>query len=139
VLRAWLASTELPAAALPAILANYTATGYTEASYTEGRPDGALRLRLAAESAERLARDLWHQDPVPLLAAVRAPVLVLAARQGDPRQDLPRRESIRKVRAMLGTLASVRWVAGGHDLPLQCPDQVARALTALASRAPDPA
>jgi pimeloyl-ACP methyl ester carboxylesterase len=129
ILRAWLASTDLPPAALPAILANYTETG----------PDGGLRLRLAPGPEERLAHDLWCQDPAPLLAAVRVPVLVMAARQGDPHQDLPRRESIHRARALLGTLLTVHWAAGGHDLPLHRPDQVAYALSTLATRALDPA
>ena len=129
VLRAWLASTDLPAAALPAILANYDATG----------PDGTLRLRLAPRHEEQLAHDLWRQDPLPFLQAVRAPVLALAAHQGDPRQDLPRRESIQRARTLLGTLLTVDWVPGGHELPLEHPDQVANALTALSCHAPDPA
>jgi pimeloyl-ACP methyl ester carboxylesterase len=127
VLRAWLAGTDLPAAALPAILANYTETG----------SDGALRLRLGPEPEERLAHDLWRQDPVPLLAAVRAPVLVLAARQGDPREDGPRQASVEQARALLGSLLTARWLDGGHELPLHRPDQVADALGRLAARTPD--
>src|SRR5256714_3263143 len=129
VLEAWLAGTDLPEAALPAVLANYTGAG----------PDGALRLRLAPSAAEQLARDLWHQDPVPLVRAVRVPVLVLAARQGDAGQDGPRRQSIQPARELLGQLLSVGWVAGGHELPLEHPDRVAGALAALAARVPHPA
>jgi pimeloyl-ACP methyl ester carboxylesterase len=132
VLRAWLAATDLPAAALPAILANYT-----EADRTEPGPDGALRLRLDPRHEEELARDLWRQDPVPLLAAVRAPVLVLAARQGDLREDGPRYASVERARALLGSLLTVRWLDGGHELPLHRPDQVAAALRRLAARTPD--
>src|SRR5436305_4714283 len=73
VLRAWLAGAGLPGAALPAVLANYTEAG----------PDGGLRQRFAGTAAEELARDLWRQDPVPLLRSVRRPVLALAARHGD--------------------------------------------------------
>jgi pimeloyl-ACP methyl ester carboxylesterase len=123
VLRAWLAGTDLPAGALPAILANYTETG----------PDGGLRLRLPAGYEEDLAHDLWRQDPVPLLSALRMPVLVLAARQGDPRQDRPRRSSIQRARVLLGARLTAGWVAGGHELPLHRPDEVAGALTDLAA------
>lgn len=129
VLRAWLAGTDLPEDALPAVIANYTAAG----------PDGALRLRLAPSAAEQLARDLWHQDPVPLVRTVRVPVAVLAARLGDANQDRPRQESIRQARELLGQLLSVGWVTGGHELPLEHPDQVAGALAALAARVPHPA
>ena len=116
-----------------------TALSAVVANYTEAGPDGALRLRLAPPAAEQLARDLWHQDPVPLVKAVRVPVLVLAARQGDPQQDGPRRESIERVRDLLGELLTVGWVAGGHELPLEHPDRVASALAALAARVPHPA
>ena len=126
VLRAWLAGTELPDEALPAVVANYTEAG----------PDGALRLRLDPWAAEQLAHDLWQQDPVPLVKALRAPVLVLAARQGDG--DAARQESIEQARQMLGDHLSVRWVTGSHDLPLERPDRVAHALAALAARVPGP-
>jgi 3-oxoadipate enol-lactonase len=126
VLRAWLAGTDLPAEALPAIRANYTESG----------PDGGLRLRLPPAREEELVADLWRQDPIPLLAAVPAPVLVVAARHGDPRLDAARAESIRRARAVLPGRLSVRWVAGGHELPLQRPDQVAKALTELVARDP---
>jgi len=88
---------------------------------------------------EQLAGDLWHQDPVPLVKAVRVPVLVLAARQGDAGQDEPRRASVERARELLGQLLSVGWVAGGHELPLEHPDRVAGALAALAARVPHPA
>ncbi len=127
VLRAWLAGTDLPAAALPAVLANYTEAG----------PDGVLGLRLAARHEEELAFDLWRQDPVPLLQAVRAPVLAVVARQGDPREDVPRGASIARARAVLGSLLTVRWLDGGHELPLHRPEQVAEALSGLAARTPD--
>jgi hypothetical protein len=65
-------------------------------------------------------------------------VLALAARQHDPRQDIPRRESIQRARDLLGTLLTVTWVPGGHELPLERPDQVADALAGLACHAPDP-
>ncbi len=129
VLRAWLATTDLPAAALPAVLANYTDSG----------PDGGLRLRLPAEQEEALAYDQWRQDPLPLLSAVRAPVLVMAARQDDPGQDEPRRASIQRARAVLRHRLTARWVAGGHELPLSRPDRVAGAIAGLAAtREADP-
>ncbi|HKT02858.1 MAG TPA: hypothetical protein VJT31_25285, partial [Rugosimonospora sp.] len=95
---------------------------------------GALRLRLDAAAEEALAYDLWRLDPEPLLAAVRAPVLVLAARQGDPLADNPRRDALRRARDLLGVRLAVRWVAGGHELPLHRPDQVGSALAEICAR-----
>jgi 3-oxoadipate enol-lactonase len=125
VLGAWLEGTDLPAAALPAVLANYTPTG----------PDGGLRLRLPAGHEEDLAHDLWRQDPVPLLSAARVPVLAVAARHGDPRQDRPRRASLQRARVLLGARLTVRWVGGGHELPLQRPAEIAAALAEHAAQA----
>jgi pimeloyl-ACP methyl ester carboxylesterase len=125
VLRAWLAGTALPPEALPAVLANYTPAGL----------DGALRLRLPPEAGAALAHDLWRQDPVPLLAGLRVPVLVLAARQGTADQDGPRRASIKRARAALGTRLTARWLSGGHDLPLERADRVAAALIGLMTAA----
>ncbi len=123
VLRAWLAGAGLPGAALPAVLANYTEEG----------PDGALRQRFAGAAAEELAHDLWTQDPTPLLRAVVRPVLALAARHGDSHQRMARTESIRRAHAELGRLLAVRWLTGGHELPLQQPEAVAHALIGLAA------
>jgi pimeloyl-ACP methyl ester carboxylesterase len=121
VLRAWLESTSLPAAAFGSILANYRVTG----------PGGALQLRLASAHEEQLAYDLWQQDPVPLLTALCAPTLLLAARQHDQGHDRPRQESIERAQAATADL-TVQWIDGGHDLPLQRPAEVARALSSLA-------
>lgn len=121
VLQAWLASTDLPAAALAPILANYHETG----------PGGALQLRLARGHEEQLAHDLWQQDPVPLLAALTTPALLLAARQHNPGHDRPRWASIERAQAVTADL-TVRWIDGGHDLPLQRPAEVADAIRALA-------
>jgi pimeloyl-ACP methyl ester carboxylesterase len=127
VLRAWLAGSDLPAQALPAIMANYSASG----------PDGALRLRLAARHEEELALDLWRQDPGGLTPGVRAPAVVLAARQGDRHQDGARRDSIHAARLALGERLAVRWSPGGHELPLQRPAAVAQAIIQVARRAAD--
>jgi pimeloyl-ACP methyl ester carboxylesterase len=124
VLRAWLAGTDLPGAALPIVAANYRADG-----------TGGLRPRLDPAQQEELAHSLWRQSPVELLAAVRSPVLALAAYQHDERQDEPRRESLRQAHGPLGDRLHVSWVSGGHDLPLTAPEPVAEALADLSARA----
>jgi pimeloyl-ACP methyl ester carboxylesterase len=120
VLRAWLATTDLPGSALPVVAANYA-----------GHPAGGLRLRLDPEHEAQLAHSLWTQQPAQDLAAATAPALVLAASvPGDRR----RWESLREARELVGERLRVRWLSGGHDLPLECPDEVASALAALAVR-----
>ncbi len=127
VLRTWLAAADLPADLLPILAANYT-----------GDPGGRPRLRLDPAHEAHLAHSLWAQDPVPLLASVQAPVLVVAAYHGDERHDRPRRESIRRAHQLLGDRLQTRWVTGGHDLPLQRPAVVAGALMDLAALAESP-
>ncbi len=124
VLRTWLAATDLPTDLLPILAANYT-----------GDPGGRLRLRLDPAHEAHLAHSLWAQDPVPLLASVHAPILVLAAHHGTERHDTPRRESIRRAHCLLGDRLRTLWVSGGHDLPLHRPAAVAEALMDLAALA----
>ncbi len=128
VLRAWLQTAGLPAQALPALTGNY-ANG----------PDGQLHLRLAVAHEEQLARSLWHRDPARLLATVQAPVLVVAALHGEDREDQPRQASIRRARAALADHLDVRWMRGGHHLPLQQPTAVADAIADLTALVGSPA
>ncbi len=122
VLRAWLHAQALPDQALPSLVANYVHGG-----------DGRLHLRLAAAHEEQLAASLWAHAPTRLLAAVPAPVLAVAAVIGSEREDQPRRESLRRARQVLPDRLDVRWVPGGHHLPLQQPAAVADALADLAA------
>jgi pimeloyl-ACP methyl ester carboxylesterase len=114
VLRAWLTTTDLPGSALPIVAANYA-----------GHPAGGLRLRLDPEHEAQLAQSLWMQRPARALAALEAPVLVIGAgTTGDPR----RWDSLGQARELLGERLRTLWLPGGHDLPLECPDEVAEAL-----------
>jgi hypothetical protein len=108
---------------LPNTQANHTAVA-----------GGALRLRLDAEHEERLAHSLWTLDPVPLLCAVRVPLVALVAQTGDERQDRPRIESLERARAVLADRLDARLVPGGHDLPLQRPYETACAIADAAAR-----
>ncbi len=121
VLAAWLrGSTNLPREALDAVAANYI---------DDGR--GGLRRRLRVEQQEELAYSLWRRNPADVLAALRAPVLLLAAHGGADTPYAPRAESVRQAQARVGDRLRVRWVRGGHDLPLEQPAVVADALANL--------
>ncbi len=127
VLREWLRAHQLPRQALGGLLANYHDTG-----------DGRLRLRLHPEHEQQLARSLWTQDPARLLAAVQIPVLVVAALDNDA-NDACRRESIRRAREVLADRVEVRWIPGGHHLPLQQPVRLADAIAELTALTGSPA
>ncbi len=122
VLREWLRANDLSANALPCLLANYRDAG-----------DGRLRLRLHPDHEEQLAHSLWTQELQLLLDALRAPVLVVAALDDD--RNRRRRESIRQARQVLADRVEVRWLPGGHDLPLEQPVLVAAALADFAEAA----
>ena len=93
-----------------------------------------LRLRLRPSHEEQLAHSLWTQNPMRLLAAVPQRVLLVAA-LGDDVHNRPRQESIRRARRILGGRLAVRWLPGGHELPLEQPVLVADALADLAASA----
>jgi pimeloyl-ACP methyl ester carboxylesterase len=121
VLAAWLrGSTTLPREALDAVAANYVDDGH-----------GGLRRRLRAEHDEELAHSLWQRDPVNAVAAVQAPILLLAAHGLADTPYPPRAESVRQAQARVGDRLRVAWVRGGHDLPLEQPVVVADALADL--------
>jgi pimeloyl-ACP methyl ester carboxylesterase len=121
VLREWLHAHDLPAEALPCLLANYRTTS-----------DGRLQLRLHPTHEEQLAHSLWTQDPMRLLQAVRIPVLVIAALGAGNDRNRPRGTSIRRARDILADCLVVQWLPGGHHLPLQRPVPVSEALADLA-------
>jgi pimeloyl-ACP methyl ester carboxylesterase len=124
VLAAWLAdNSTLPRDALPAVLGNYTDNGH-----------GRLHPRPSHKVREHLAHSLWQRDPTAALAAIDAPVLVLAAQTTDTTANQHRHESIRRARNRLGDSPHVKWIPGGHDLPLVQPALVADALVDLAAR-----
>jgi pimeloyl-ACP methyl ester carboxylesterase len=88
---------------------------------------GTLRPRLTLDRHMEIARSLYDLDLPALLAGVRCPVLFLPA--GVPGDGTSLKE--RGIAAALHTLgdrAQATWIDGGHDLPVQRPDQVAAAV-----------
>jgi pimeloyl-ACP methyl ester carboxylesterase len=110
VLDAWREGVGLPPEALPAVLANH-------------RPDaaGLLTPRISAEDDAQLARSLWEEDLAAVLADVDVEVTALLADDG-----LSRDAALALARATLGPALTERWIAGGHHLPLERPEAVAR-------------
>lgn len=110
VLDAWREGLGLPPEALPAVLANH-------------RADAAGRLtpRISAQDDAQLAQSLWEEDLGPVLATVDVEVTALLADDGTPRDA-----ALALARHALGPVLTERWIAGGHHLPLQRPEAIAR-------------
>lgn len=100
----------------------------------EPGPDGFLRPRLDRRRHLLIARALWELDGGRLLEAARQPVLIVPALgAGASGRQVERDRSVRDARAVLGARGAVRWVEGGHDLPVLRPDAVAAAIGELAA------
>ncbi|MGI5243295.1 alpha/beta fold hydrolase [Dactylosporangium sp. CA-139066] len=128
MLTAWARGTGLPDAAVPALLANYQpATGPQEA--------GPVRLRLAVQHEITAARSLWCHEPAALLAQLACPAVAVLARPADPATAAFRLKTLLQTFDRAGRAVPVRWVDGGHDLPLERPGDITAAITHLAAHA----
>jgi len=125
VLAAWTRGTGLPDTALAAVLANYRPAG--------SHPD-RLRLRLDRRHEETLAHSLWCQTPAELLNAVGVPVTVVTARPADSQQAELYRAALHSTLTRAGRSVTQVWISGGHELPLQHPQQIAAAIAGLADQ-----
>ena len=86
---------------------------------------GRVRARLRVQRHMAIARELYHLDTPALLRRVTQPVLLALAARGD---DLERRASVDVALETLPRGSVVRWIDGGHDLPVQRPREVADAV-----------
>ncbi|MBV8300308.1 MAG: alpha/beta hydrolase [Candidatus Dormibacteraeota bacterium] len=92
-------------------------------------PDGdGLTPRLTLERHMQIAKSLYDLDVDALLGAVSCPVLFVPAGQ-EAATDTRRGAALERAHAVLGERMSVRWVDGGHDLPVQRPAEVAAAIS----------
>jgi len=128
VLRAWVTGSSLAQESSVDVV-----TEIVLANYEPADASGELRLRLTAANESSLARSLWECDPLPLLAKVNCPIGVVAAKAGRT-SDRSRQASIERARALLGGRLSVRWIPGGHDLPVERPRETAAAIVELIER-----
>lgn len=100
----------------------------------EPSPGGRWQPRVDLERHLRLARDLYHVDVDALLRGVRVPVLALLATPDDPGAAGRRRREVEGRIADTGLDATVAWIHGSHDLPVQRPAEVAEAIAAFVAR-----
>ncbi|MFN2452294.1 MAG: alpha/beta fold hydrolase [Candidatus Dormibacteria bacterium] len=92
-----------------------------------GDSTGEFRPRLHVDRHMQIAHALWREDPDALLRAQRKPVLLVPA-GGDGALRQAKEGAVTLALAALGDRGHVRWVEGGHDIPVQRPAQVAAAI-----------
>ena len=108
-------------------------------SFEDG-PDGRIRPRLRREDHLEILRALWEQRPSELFPRVAAPTLIVPARRpnatGRAAAMAPIRETL--VANAVAALPNGRllWMEDTvHDIPLQRPAELARAIDSVASGA----
>ena len=85
-----------------------------------------------------IVRALWEQNPDSLYPEVRAPVLILPARQGETSQSnrlshMSKEETIAFVESLLFTSRTIWLEDSIHDVPLQRPELVAKLIVQSAN------
>jgi pimeloyl-ACP methyl ester carboxylesterase len=112
-----------PPAAAEILLGNFEAAG-----------DGTVRPRLRMTQHMEIAQRLYELDAYELMARIECPVLFVPALSGPwPRDEKAR--GLQRARDVLGQRAQIAWVDGGHDLPVQRPAEVAKAMAGFAESA----
>jgi len=97
----------------------------------EAAADGGVQPRLRLDRHMEIARRLWELDAFELMARIECPVLFIPARGGPwPAEEKAR--ALQRAQDVLGSRAQMVWVAGGHDLPVQRPAEVAKAMADFA-------
>jgi pimeloyl-ACP methyl ester carboxylesterase len=100
--------------------------------------EGRIHPRLSRANHLRILRAIWEQDPIAAFSRLRTPVLAIAARREGTEDDFTaakRRAMAEARRASRGRPARFRWMEGIHDLPLQRPEALARAVERFAREA----
>jgi pimeloyl-ACP methyl ester carboxylesterase len=111
-----------PGAAGEILLGNFEAVG-----------DGTVRPRLPLEQHMEIARRLYELDAFELMARIECPVLLVPA-QGGPWPMEQKARGVQRARDVLGSRVQIAWVDGGHDLPVQRPAEVAKAMADFAKQ-----
>ena len=98
------------------------------------RRDGTITPRLARSNHFRILRAIWEQDPFDLWHRSRGPLLAIVARDtADAQRHDRMRHAVARVRKLRhDDRATIEWMEGIHDLPLQHPDALARRIERFA-------
>lgn len=120
-LRNWMDSSPLSEGSDPDTAAEIMAGNFE----TDG--GGHLRPHLHVDQHMQIARELFELDGYALMARVQAPVLFIPA-GGPDHEDSPKVRAMEHAQSVLGDKASVVWVDGVHDIPVQRPHEVAAAI-----------
>ncbi len=100
------------------------------------RPDGTIAPRLARSNHFRILRAIWEQDPLDLWARNRVPTLAIVAHGTDAGRDARARRAVAHLRKLTRDRpATIAWMRGIHDLPLQHPEALARRIERFARTA----
>ncbi|HZN18290.1 MAG TPA: alpha/beta hydrolase [Micromonosporaceae bacterium] len=103
------------------------------------RPDGRLERRLAIPRHMAIVRSMWEDPPLPRLARVRAPTLLVPALPADAERAARKRRQVTAAAAALGARATVReYAAADHDLHAQHPVELTEDLLGLAGQVSTP-
>ena len=99
------------------------------------RPDGTITPRLTRSNHFRILRAIWEQDPLDLWRHVRVRILAIVARdQADVQRHAHTRHAVGRVRELTHDRpATIEWMDGIHDLPLQHPEALARRIERFAA------
>lgn len=125
-LQAWMESSPLREGSDPATAAAILAGNFED----DGLGTGGLRPRLRVAQHMEIARHLFELDSYALMERVRCPVLFIPAGHPD-HEDTPKVHAMERARGVLGDRATVQWIDGVHDLPVQRPHEVAVAIASF--------
>lgn len=99
----------------------------------EPAPGGGLRPRLRRDNHMEIARHLYEWDPLATAAAIRVPVRFLLAQDVPGRAMEAMTAAVDRMLTALGGRGRVTFAAGGHDLPVERPEEVAAVIDEAAA------
>jgi pimeloyl-ACP methyl ester carboxylesterase len=88
------------------------------------RPDGTIEARLTKSRHLSILRSLWEHRPSTRWATLKAPTMLLLADSGEASRTSRKRNAEALALAAGGTIRSVWFSPGHHDLHLESPERV---------------
>jgi pimeloyl-ACP methyl ester carboxylesterase len=103
------------------------------------RPDGTIAPRLSRANHFRILRAIWEHDPYAAWARIAVPTHAIVAHGAGGADtadwEAGKRSGVRVVRGITRDRpATLSWMRGIHDLPLQHPDALVRRIETFARR-----